>query len=72
MPHSDLYVGGVAAVRKMLEAGGAASGLAMVLELERPDLVATDTVAMSLYRDSWNLCNAGQHISYGTSREGLK
>lgn len=46
MPSSDLYVGGIAAVRKMLEAGGAASGLAMVLEIERPDL-AVETIVLS-------------------------
>jgi hypothetical protein len=46
MTHSDLYIGGVAAVRKMLEAGGAASGLAAVLSLERPDL-AVETLVLS-------------------------
>jgi hypothetical protein len=45
-PHRQRYIGGVAAVRKMLEAGGAASGLATVLDLERPDL-AVETLVLS-------------------------
>ena len=49
-PHSDQYIGGVAAVRKMLEAGGAASGLATVLSLERSDL-AVETLVL---REKWD------------------
>jgi hypothetical protein len=45
MPHCQRYIGGVAAVRKMLEAGGAASGLETVLEMERPDL-AVETLVL--------------------------
>ena len=46
MPHCQKYIGGVAAVRRMLESGGAASGLATVLDLGREDL-AVEKLVMS-------------------------
>jgi len=49
MPHCQRYIGGVAAVRKMLEAGGAASGLATVLGLGRRDLA----VEMLVLSEKW-------------------
>jgi hypothetical protein len=43
-PGCQRYVGGVAAVRKVLEAGGATSGLTAVVHLGRQDLAVEELV----------------------------
>jgi hypothetical protein len=48
-PECQRYVGGVNAVRKMLEAGGLSSGLRTVIEPDRSDL-SVETLVLS---DEW-------------------
>jgi hypothetical protein len=67
MSHCDGYIGGVAAVRKMLEAGGAASGLEKVLHLKREDL-AVETLVLSGKWDHlfkpWDRKQAKENLRY--------
>lgn len=67
MPHCEGYIGGVAAVRKMLEAGGSASGLQEVLRLKRDDL-AVETLVLSGKWDHlfkpWDRKQARENLRY--------
>jgi hypothetical protein len=74
-PHCERYVGGVAAVRKLLEAGGSASGLIRLLDEDRLDLSIENLVLSPKWSHlfkPWDIKKAQENLRYAKALHRAK